>query len=103
MDTSNIRGVGRVLCFACSLLWLVASAVSAKLVDWLYIEPAYGMHWSSFPGALLLALVSIFAGGACIMRFVTAARGRSVGRSPRRSESEPNVQQRATLATKVTS
>jgi hypothetical protein len=39
------------------------------VVYWLYIDPAYGLHWSSIPGALLFALVSIYAVANCILSF----------------------------------
>ena len=71
MGPLELRGLGRVLWFAQPLLWLLASAASTALVYWLYVDPAYGMHWSSIPSALLFALVSIYAVANCILSFRT--------------------------------
>jgi hypothetical protein len=76
MNTPVVHGVGKLLCLARPVLWLVAFAASLMLVDWLYIHPAYGMHWTSRPGAFLCALVSVFAAGGCIHDCRRLARGR---------------------------
>jgi len=57
----------RIVLLAQTLLWLAASAFSGLLVYWLYISPAYGMHWTSIPGALLFALVCVCAGAGCLI------------------------------------
>lgn len=71
----------RLVILAQALLWLAASAGSALLVDWLYINPAYGMHWSSIPGALLFALVCLYAGAGCLISLIDTIRaGAGTGR-----------------------
>jgi hypothetical protein len=69
MGPLESRGFGRVLWFVQPLLWLLALAASTVLVYWLYIDPVYGMHWSSIAGALLFVLLSIYAVANCILSF----------------------------------
>jgi len=44
------------------LLWLVALAGSALLVYWLYLDPIYDRNWSAAFGALLFAVLAVYAG-----------------------------------------
>jgi len=60
------RGPTRLLLLAQALLWLAAAAASALLVYWLYVDPAYGMPWSAKTGAVLFALVGIYAAAGCL-------------------------------------
>ena len=94
MDTSDSLPFRKWLRFAYALLWFVTSAASAKLVYWLYVDPAYGMNWSSYFGALLFALLSVYSAGASIISLVFAAAGwrgpdirRGIGKSGRRRRS----------------
>jgi len=59
-------GPTRLLLLAQALLWLAAAAASALLVYWLYVDPAYGMSWSAETGAVLFALVGIYAAAGCL-------------------------------------
>jgi len=36
------------------------------LVYWLYVDPAYGIPWSAESGAVLFALVGIYATAGCL-------------------------------------
>jgi len=56
----------RLLLLVQALLWLAAAVASALLVYWLYVDPAYGMPWSAETGAVLFALVGIFAAAGCL-------------------------------------
>jgi fatty acid desaturase len=60
------HGPTRLLLLAQALLWLAAAAASVLLVYWLYIDPAYGMPWSAETGAVLFALVGIYAIAGCL-------------------------------------
>ena len=60
------RGPTRLLLLAQPLLWLAAAAASALLFYWLYIDPAYGIPWSAETGAVLFALVGIYAAAGCL-------------------------------------
>ncbi len=64
---------------ALGLLWLAASAASAVLVYWLYVDPVYGRPWSSDVGALLFAALSVYAAAAWLFS-LTDARGPSLDR-----------------------
>ena len=60
------HGPTRSLLLALALLWLTAAVASALLVYWLYVDPAYGMPWSAETGAVLFALVGIYAAAGCL-------------------------------------
>jgi hypothetical protein len=60
------RGPTRLLLLAQALLWLAAAAGSVLLVYWLYVDPAYGIPWSAESGAVLFALVGIYATAGCL-------------------------------------
>jgi hypothetical protein len=59
-------GPTKLLLLAQALLWLAAAAASALLVYWLYVDPAYGMPWSAETGAVLFALLGIYATAGCL-------------------------------------
>ena len=66
----ELHGLGRFLFLARPLLWLVAFAASGLLIEWLYLDPDYEMHWSSWLGAGMAAPLGVFAGANCILSFV---------------------------------
>ena len=58
------RSATRLLLLAQALLWLAAAGASALLFYWL--DPAYGMPWSAETGAVLFALLGIYAAAGCL-------------------------------------
>jgi apolipoprotein N-acyltransferase len=60
------RSATRLLLLAQALLWLAAAGASALLFYWLCIDPAYGMPWSAETGAVLFALLGIYAAAGCL-------------------------------------
>ncbi len=67
MDPLEFRGFEKVLWVSRPALWLMSSVVSAMLVNWLYIDPIYGLPWSSILGAMLFALLSMYSMVNCLL------------------------------------
>jgi hypothetical protein len=76
------RGPARLLLLAQALLWLAAAAASSLLVYWLYVDPAYGMPWSAETGAVLFALVGIYAAAGCLSSLFDMLHSASVRGPP---------------------
>jgi hypothetical protein len=67
MDPLEFRGFEKVLWVSRPALWLMSSIVSAMLVNWLYIDPIYGLPWSSILGAMLFGLLSVYSAAYCLL------------------------------------